>query len=162
MSKLKKLAAASTIAGMITVSAFTVHTVAEREVNILAVQKVEDTVNSSCFEIEWLSSNLDEKQTNGLNKSEVLEKIIDSKNIVELENYYSYKNTVAYTYKTTKKIWLNNKFHKSYTVCEKAANLGHEILGHKNGFVHDVKSTKRRPHSVPYMIGTIIKKCCEE
>lgn len=162
MSKIKKFAAVTTIAGMFTVSAFIGHTVTEYDRNGRAVQVTEDTVQSSCFEVEWHNSKLDLAQTNGLTKLQVLDKVRHSKNEIEFEMYRSWKNTVGYTYATTKRIWMNRKFHDSYTTCEKAANIGHEILGHKNGFGHDVAVTKRRPYSVPYMIGTVIKKCCKE
>ena len=160
-SSLKKFAAITTIAGMITVTAFVGHTSKEVERNTIATQKVEETINSQCFEAEWVKSYLDLNQTNGMSKAQALELIRSSKTTIELEMYRSWKSTVGYTYSNTKRIWMNRKFHDAFSACEKAANIAHEIT-HKIGFGHDLKATMRRPLSVPYMTGAIMKKCCVE
>jgi hypothetical protein len=159
MSTLKKYAAATTLAGMITVSAFVGHSSIEHGRNLEAIQKVETTINSSCFENEMLSSSVDAGQMNGLSKKQVIEKMRSSKTTIELELYRSWKNTVGYTFSSTKRIWMNRKFHDKFNACQVAANLAHELT-HKLGFKHDLKATKRRPYSVPYVTGDIIKKCC--
>lgn len=161
MSKVKKFAAVTTAAGMITVSIFANHTVQEYEKNSIAIQKVEETILGQCFEDEWHASNMDENQLNGLSKVGAIQRIKGARTTIELESYYSWVNTVGYTFESTKRIWMNRKFHNGFTTCQKAANLAHELT-HKIGFTHDVKVTKRRPFSVPYMTGTIVSKCCKQ
>lgn len=160
-SKAKKIAAYSTVAGMITISAFVNHTSKEVDANSIAANKVEQTLNSECFSSELFKSELDMKQTNGLTKIELIHLIRSSKTNIELEMYKSWKNTVGYTYASGDKIWMNRKFHDSFSECQKASNIGHELT-HKLGMTHDLKVTKRRPFSVPYIVGSIIQKCCHD
>jgi hypothetical protein len=103
---------------------------------------------------------LDLNQTNGLTKSQVVAHLRSSPVKLDLQMYRSWRGVVGYTYDGVNKIWMNRKFHDGFNVCESASNLGHEIT-HKNGFVHDFKPTKRRPCSAPYIVGTVVKKCCE-
>lgn len=160
MNKIKKVAAVSTVAGMLTVGAFVNHTTYEIEKNTKAAQKVETTILSQCFEKEFLASCMDENQSNGLKKKEVLNQIRSSKVKIDLEMYRSWRGTIGYTYEGVNKIWMNRKFHNGFSVCDSAANLAHEAIGHQNGFKHDMKATKRRPCSVPYVLGGVVTKCC--
>lgn len=162
MNKIKKVAAVSTVAGMLTIGAFVNHSAYEIEKNTQAAQKVETTILSQCFEKELLASCLDEKQSNGLTKKEVLNFVRSSKVKIDLEMYRSWRGVVGYTYDGVNKIWMNRKFHNGFNVCEAAANLAHEAVGHKNNFKHDFNVTKRRPCSVPYILGTVVTKCCEQ
>jgi len=146
---------------MITVSGFIGHTSKEVERNKIAAQKVEETINSQCFETELLKSYLDLNQTNGMTKVQVLELIRSSKTTVELEMYRSWRNTIGYTMSSTKRIWLNRKFHDGFNACDKASNIAHELT-HKLGFKHDMKATMRRPLSLPYISGSIVGRCCHE
>lgn len=157
--KISKFAAFTTVFGMITVGAFVGHTNNEVEKNKAGVQKAEETIMSKCFETEWMASELDETQTNGLTKAQVLELLRSSKMTIEFEMYRSWKNTVGYTYASTKRIWMNRKYHDGMSACEKASNTTHELL-HKLGQTHDVAATARRPFSSNYMANKIIKKCC--
>lgn len=160
MNKIKKVATVSTIAGMLTIGSFVNHTTTEIAKNTQAAQKVETTIMSQCFEKELLASCLDENQSNGLTKKEVLNLVRSSKVKIELEMYKSWRGVVGYTYDGVNKIWMNRKFHNGFSVCESAANLAHEAIGHQNGFKHDFKSTKRRMCSVPYVFGTVVTRCC--
>jgi hypothetical protein len=160
MNKIKKAAIVSTAAGMISITAFVNHTTNEIAKNTQAAQKVESTINGQCFEKELLSSCLDETQSNGLTKKEVLNLVRSSKVSIDLEMYKSWRGTVGYTYDGVNKIWMNRKFHNGFSVCESAANLAHEAVGHQNGFKHDMQATKRRPCSVPYVLGSVLTKCC--
>ena len=160
MNTVKKVAAVTTIAGMITISSFINHTTTEIDKNTQAAQKVETTIMSQCFERELLSSCLDEKQSNGMTKKQVLDFVRSSKISIDLQIYKSWRGVVGYTFEGVNKIWMNRKFHAGFSVCESAANLAHEAVGHKNGFKHDMKSTPRRSCSVPYVLGDMISKCC--
>lgn len=161
ISKTKKILATTTLFGMISISAFVNHTQKEIEKNTEAAQMVETVVMSQCFESGVNKSEMDLKQTGGLSKDQVTQKVRGAKTTAELEMYRANNTTVGYTYRTAKRIWMNKKFHDGYSVCEKAKNLSHEI-SHKLSFAHDEKATKRRPYSVPYIIGAVVKKCCEE
>ena len=78
---------------------------------------------------------------------------------IELEMYWSNRNTVGYTYENVKKVWMNKKFHNNYSVCQVASNLGHEAA-HKIGFGHDTKATVMRKYSVPYTMNEVVMECC--
>lgn len=160
MNNIKKAAVVSTVAGMISITAFVNHTTMEIAKNTQASQKVETTILSQCFEKEILASCLDENQSNGLTKKQVLNLVRSSKVTIDLEMYKSWRGTIGYTYEGVNKIWMNRKFHNGFNVCESAANLAHEAVGHQNGFKHDMKATKRRPCSVPYVLGSVVTKCC--
>ncbi len=87
------------------------------------------------------------------------EKLTPSKNNtmdVGVKLYYENSTTVGYTSTAVSYINVNTKFFDTYAINSVAANLFHEWL-HKLGYSHDVAATARRPYSVPYGIGTIIR-----
>lgn len=75
---------------------------------------------------------------------------------LEVELYYADNNVVGYTYTSVTQIWVNTKFFNQYAVNSVSGNLFHEWL-HKLGYGHDSDATARRPYSVPYAIGYIIR-----
>lgn len=79
---------------------------------------------------------------------------------MELEMYvpkwYQSRSVLGYTYQNTRKVWINRYFFSSADANEIAGNFIHEWT-HKLGFEHDYKSTSRRPFSVPYAIGYMIR-----
>lgn len=81
---------------------------------------------------------------------------IDSEMDVELELYYSSKNTVGYTYPDTVRIWMNTKYFTPYTPTQVAGNIFHEWT-HKLGFDHAASYSVARDSSVPYAIGYLIR-----
>lgn len=91
-----------------------------------------------------------------LEASEKLNPGIDHKMDLDLELYYSYKNTVGYTYPNVMRIWMNTKFFNVYTPSEVAGNVFHEWT-HKLGFVHDAQYSVSRDASVPYALGYLIR-----
>ncbi len=91
-----------------------------------------------------------------LDGSEKLTPGVDHEMDMELELYYTSKDTVGYTYANSKRVWMNTKFFTPYTPAQVAGNLFHEWI-HKLGFVHDRSNTARRPYSVPYAIGYLIR-----
>ena len=64
--------------------------------------------------------------------------------------------TVGYTYKNVKHVWMNTKYLSMYPAAKITTNMVHEWL-HKVGFTHDVEKTAKRPHSVPYAVGYIVR-----
>jgi hypothetical protein len=62
---------------------------------------------------------------------------------------------IGYTYGTSKRIWVNNKYFVTNADTSVASNLFHEWL-HKVGFGHAVSYSVSRDYSVPYAIGRLI------
>lgn len=75
---------------------------------------------------------------------------------LEVRFYYAANSTVGYTYPKVGYIMVNTKFFNGYTPSSVAANFIHEYL-HKLGYGHDSSATARRPYSVPYGIGSIMR-----
>lgn len=92
-----------------------------------------------------------------LNGSESLSPEMDHEMDLELELYYSSRNTVGYTYPEEMKIWMNKKFFRVYSPTEVAGNLFHEWT-HKLGFHHSFRYNKAREYSVPYGLGYLIRE----
>ena len=117
-------------------------------------------MQSKCFKEEFLKSEL--IQTNDLSNIEVYNHIQSSYTEISLNLYYKrFSKVNGYTYPDSDTINLNNKFHRNYGVCSSSANLAHEVT-HKYGYDHDYKATRRRPKSVPYTVGRIVKLCCDK
>lgn len=102
----------------------------------------------------------------GLSNAEIYQKVLEGKEDlfpeidyemdVELELYYSSKNTVGYTYPDTTRIWMNTKYFNVFTPAEVAGNIFHEWT-HKLGFDHATYYSESRDASVPYAIGYLIR-----
>ncbi len=87
------------------------------------------------------------------------EKLTPSKNNtmdVGVKMYYTNNSVVGWTNTSITYINVNTKFFNNYTINNVAANLFHEWL-HKVGYGHDSSSTTRRPYSVPYAVGYLIR-----
>lgn len=157
----KKKVAGLTI-GLITIGFFIGNTPVEIDANIEALEAIDKVAHSSCFAEKWLNSDLDLTQTNNMSREESLRYILTTPVKINLEAYRDNSGKViGYTYTSSDTIWFNRKYHDNFTTCEKASNLFHEAM-HKLGFKHDMSATKKRPYSVPYMGGSIMKACCEE
>lgn len=105
-------------------------------------------------------------QNNGLTNAQIYQAILDAaekltpaKNNtmdVGVKLYYENNSVVGYTSGSINYINVNTKFFDSYDPNEVAGNLFHEWL-HKLGYGHDSAATARRPYSVPYAIGYMIR-----
>lgn len=91
-----------------------------------------------------------------LDAAETLQPAKNNRMDLEVELYYASNSTVGYTYPNSKRIWVNTKFFNSYIENSVAANLFHEWL-HKLGYTHDSAATAKRPYTVPYAIGSIMR-----
>jgi hypothetical protein len=80
----------------------------------------------------------------------------DYKMDLELELYYSSKNTVGYTYPNSLRILMNTKYFTPFTPSQVAGNIFHEWC-HKLGFEHATFYSVSRDSSVPYAIGYMIR-----
>lgn len=91
-----------------------------------------------------------------LNGKENLKPEVDHEMDLELELYYSWKNTVGYTYPNALRIYMNTKYFDPFTPSEVAGNVFHEWT-HKLGFEHASSYSVSRDSSVPYAIGYLIR-----
>lgn len=154
------LAISANAPGLIDVVKFINHTGSEIARNKAAIVKINEVSKSECFKSFMIERKLID--TNGLNNIQVVEKLLSTPVILELEMYKkAFSKVNGYTYSTTKRIWLNRKYHNYYGVCSVANNLAHEI-SHKQGFGHDFKASTSRAFSVPYSINLAFSKCCND
>lgn len=92
-----------------------------------------------------------------LDGAETLKPQIDHQMNLELELYYSSRNTVGYTYANVLRIWMNTKYFDPYTPAEVAGNVFHEWT-HKLGFDHASSYSVSRDSSVPYALGYLMEE----
>jgi hypothetical protein len=135
-----------------------------------ALRRLKIVVNSEEFRIRVLDHEYKNEYTfvdnDDLTNEEIYEKLmagaetlspeVDEEMDIDFTMYYKRNNVVGYTYPSTQKIWVNSRFFNSANYGKIAANAIHE-WSHKVGFGHSYKNNSRRPFSVPYGIGTIIK-----
>lgn len=136
-----------------------------------AKELIKQVIASDEFKNEVLGHTYQGKRqfanSNGLSNEEIYKKILEgSENLtpgknnqmdLHLEAYTDPKSiTVGYTFKTAKKIWMNTKYLSMYPAAKITTNMVHEWL-HKLGFGHDADATKKRPYSVPYAVGYIVR-----
>ncbi|MBA2403573.1 MAG: hypothetical protein H0V66_02280, partial [Bdellovibrionales bacterium] len=103
----------------------------------------------------------------GFSNEEIYQKLLDGSESLrpgndhtmdlDLELYYSSKNTVGYTYPSGLRIWMNTKYFDAYTPSEVAGNVFHEWT-HKLGFGHASSYSVSRDSSVPYALGYLIEE----
>lgn len=124
--------------------------------------KVNETIQSTCFNDFLTQPKFRSKlvQTNGLSRSQVVEKIKSTTLTVPVVYYFKNNSVIGYRQPPFNTIYLNKKYHDKYSACSSAANLAHEA-SHVLGFTHDFKATKRRPFSVPYSISHAFSFCCK-
>ncbi len=101
-------------------------------------------------------------ENNGYSNEEIYEQILegaeklrpspDRTMDMDITWYYSWRSTVGYTYANSPRIWVNSKFYSKYDTAAISRNLFHEWT-HKLGYGH-VSSTKNRPWTVPYGLGS--------
>ncbi len=135
-----------------------------------AVEVIKKVISSTEFRTKVINYTYNGKRAfidnGGLTNEQVYQKVLegseklvpddDFEMDVELELYYSSKNTVGYTYQNTVKIWMNTKFFNPYTPSQVAGNLFHEWT-HKLGFTHATSYSAARESSVPYALGYLIR-----
>lgn len=102
----------------------------------------------------------------GKTNSQIYQSILDAaeklkpikNNTIDLgvKLYYAANSVVGYTNPSITYINVNTKFFNTYSANQVAGNLFHEWL-HKLGYDHDSSPTSRRPYSVPYAIGYMIR-----
>lgn len=103
---------------------------------------------------------------NGLSNKQIYQSILDAaekltptkNNTIDVgvKLYYENNSVVGYTTPSITYFNVNTKFFDQYDPNEVAGNLFHEWL-HKLGYGHDSTATARRPYSVPYAVGYLIR-----
>lgn len=91
-----------------------------------------------------------------LDAAETLKPIKNNTMDLGVKMYSAANSVVGYTNASITYINVNTKFFNTYAANQVAGNLFHEWL-HKLGYGHDSAATSKRPYSVPYAIGYMIR-----
>lgn len=135
-----------------------------------AVSIVKKVVATEAFRTKVLGHTFNGAKSfadnNGLSNQEIYQSILDAaekltptKNNtldVGVKLYYANNTVVGYTNPSITYINVNTKFFGNYDPNEVAGNLFHEWL-HKLGYGHDSSATAKRPYSVPYAVGYMVR-----
>lgn len=90
--------------------------------------------------------------------AEVLDPQVDYEMDIFIDDYFSLKRVIGYTFKTTKTIFVNTRYFDSRPSSLIGSNILHEY-GHKLGFDHDFSNTPRRPKSICYQLNRVYEEC---
>jgi len=131
-----------------------------------SINYAEQVINSEEFKVRFLQMPL--VQTNNKTNLEIYNELMSGadkfnkeadKDIdVQITMYYSFKNTVGYTYPTTWFTWINRKFFSSFDYADVAGNVVHEYM-HNMGYGH-LRATDK--WSVPYAVGYLVRNMIKE
>lgn len=91
-----------------------------------------------------------------LDAAESLNKIKNNTMDVGVKMYYASTTVIGWTNSSITYINVNTKYFDQFDPNEVAGNLFHEWL-HKLGYGHDSSVTAKRPYSVPYAVGYMIR-----
>jgi hypothetical protein len=164
---------ATTFKVNITFGASSYNTLARRTKYLKAVEVVKKVVADAEFKnriegflyngyMQFAFMSTDPCKTNDcvyqhiLQGNEKLSPALDNELDLEVRFYYASTTTVGYTYANVNYIYVNTKYFDTYQLNSVAANMVHEWL-HKMGYGHDSSATTRRPFSVPYGVGSIVR-----
>ena len=91
-----------------------------------------------------------------LDAAESLNKIKNNTMDLGVKMYYATTTVIGWTNPSITYINVNTKYFDQFDPNEVAGNLFHEWL-HKLGYGHDSSVTAKRPYSVPYAVGYMIR-----
>ena len=135
------------------------HTQEEKQFVEISESLINKLVQSKCFESFMVNRELID--TNGKTPKQVVDHLRSLNGSVPIHMYYSRKNVVGYRNPSYPDVYTNRRFHAGSNACDRASNLGHEVVGHSLGeYDHSYKATYSRPRSVPYSINAAFKACC--
>jgi hypothetical protein len=122
--------------------------------------KLNETVDSSCFQSKVLAFQFLKGWTLGRNNQQVFDSLHGADVKIQTEMYYTYKRVLGYTLPDAMKEWLNRRTMVGWNRCDLSSLLGHET-SHKVGYDHTFNYTTGRENSVPYGLNTIVDACCD-
>ncbi len=145
-----------------------------RDKALKAVSQLERVINSDVFEKIFIETlmNTDYSQAELssffkaapkeifdllMSGKELLSPEADHKMNIIIDDYYSIKRVVGFTYPSEPTIYVNTKYFDKRSSKLIGSNLLHEY-GHLQGLKHDFKSTSRRPSSLCYLFNDIYEK----
>lgn len=143
-----------------------------KEKMIRAADYIEEVVNSEEFktfiynhEFQGMKHFADCPMTNTevyqrlMSGVETLQPEVDYEWDIKVIPYWSKKRVIGYTYPSRKEIWANMRYYKisSWSEADCAANMAHEWT-HKSGFKHSFRRSWKWPFTVPYAVGSYVKK----
>lgn len=139
---------------------------AERNKFSAAMVLTKEVINSGEFKERFLLLPLE--QTAGHSNLEIYEMFMsgadqfnpetDRDIDVNLTMFFSFFNTVGYTYPTTWFTWINRKFFRGFNAAEIGMNVVHEYF-HNLGFGHE---SPNDANSVPYAAGYLVRDMIKE
>ena len=75
-----------------------------------------------------------------------------------IDDYFTRRGVIGYMIPNKKWMYVNTKFYDCRSNKKVGSNIVHEYT-HTLGFRHDRRRTKRRPHSVSYLMNRIFEEC---
>lgn len=128
--------------------------------------------NSELFRQEFLKADFSGETSDWKNKTnqEIFEHFMSGEETLQpgkdceanidltIFNPKPFQNVIGYTYPDTMRQWINRKSFNFLSDSQVQGNIVHE-WGHKLGFDHDYKVTKRRPFSICYQLNKIVEYC---
>lgn len=132
-------------------------------------EKIQIVVNSSVFTNLFLKSVFSGENSPWKDKSnmeilrhfrsgaETLSPRVDNVADIYIDDYFSWKGVIGYTYPSVKWIYVNTRFFDRRSDMLIGSNIVHEY-GHKVGFKHDFRRTRRRNYSICYQLNRIFEQ----
>jgi len=100
---------------------------------------------------DWRYHTPDEIYRYFMNGVEVLSPELDYEVDFFVDDYYTFKKVIGHTYPNDKYVYSNTKYLDRRSSKLVGSNFTHEY-GHKKGFKHDFRRTKRREDSLSYLL----------
>lgn len=134
---------------------------------VALVKKVVATekFRSSILNYTWNGSK-QFANNNGRTNAQIYQSILDAAETLQpaknnrmdlgVKLYYAATTVIGWTNASITYINVNTKYFNNFAINDVAGNLFHEWL-HKLGYGHDSAATAKRPYSVPYAVGYIVR-----
>lgn len=136
-----------------------------------ATSKMEVVINSVAFKNIFIRTLENRDYANGelslwkdqtpiaiynhfMSGAETLSPTKDNKMDIDIDDYYTWKRVIGYTYRNISTIFVNTKYFDKRGPKLIGSNICHEY-GHKIGWDHDFRRTKRRKDSLCYLLNEI-------
>jgi len=107
---------------------------------------------------KWKYASPNEIYYHVMSAREVLNPEEDNEVDIWVDDYYSFRRIIGFTSTKDKYIHTNTRYFDKRTSKLNGSNFHHE-WGHKMGFSHDKRNTKRRKNSLCYLMNEIYEQC---